>query len=92
MSELGKPFLKKIRSETLKKKINVKTTHVDKNHQRKIEIWLKQRLVLERTMDGFEKPFRKQSDPNNRKNSKKTQPTNVGRIALKRPSSCCLRQ
>ena len=32
--------------------------------------WLNRKLDLERTMNGLEKPFRKKSDPKNRKNSK----------------------
>ena len=32
--------------------------------------WLNRKLDLERTMNGLEKPFRKESDPKNRKNSK----------------------
>ena len=32
--------------------------------------WLNRKLDLERTLNGLEKPFRKKSDPKNRKNSK----------------------
>ena len=40
-------------------------THNSKNFH-----WLTRKLDLERTMNGLGKPFRKKSDPKNRKNSK----------------------
>ena len=46
MSELGRPFIKKsdgIFFLKKKQKINVKKPHVNKNHQREIEIWFKQK-------------------------------------------------
>ena len=40
ISELGKPFPKNLKT---KQKIYVKMPHVNKNHQREMEIWFKQK-------------------------------------------------
>ena len=42
-----------------------------KNHYRENEIWFKQKTTPSRTMNGLGKPFRKYSDPRNRKHSKR---------------------
>ena len=43
MGKLGKPFPKKSDKKFQKTKFNVKMPHVNKNHQREMEIWLKQK-------------------------------------------------
>ena len=71
MSELGKPFLKKIKKIDFKKeKMNVKIPHVNKKSQARNENLVQKKLGLERTMNGLGKPLRKKSDPNNWKTVK----------------------
>ena len=72
MSELRKPFLKKSEQKLRnKQKINVQMPHVNKKTTS--EIWKlnsNKKLGLEWAVNGLGKPFRKKSDPKNRKNSK----------------------
>ena len=58
MSELGKPFLKKLDRNKKNRKSMSKCRMWTKNHKHEKEIW-KKKLVLECTMNGLGKPFRK---------------------------------
>ena len=93
MSEFRKPFLKKnhIKKIRKKQKINVKMPHVNKKTaSEKWKLNSNKKLGLYWAVNGLEKPFRKKSDPKNRKNSKNQSEIDAceQKTATEKPNFC----